>query len=66
MKQYLIGFLLGVIFCMCMGTKLYQPVRGIMTNYNRYANICTATDIHTIMLNQESIFNLIKNRCGEE
>lgn len=54
MKQYLIGFLLGVALCMFMGAKLYHPVRGIMTNTKndpQYDNRCMTTDIHTVMLN---------------
>ena len=68
MKQYLIGFLLGVALCMFMGNKIYHPIRGIMTNTKndpQYENRCMATDIQTLMLNQETIFNLIKDRCGE-
>ena len=63
MKQYLIGFLLGVALCLFMGAKIYHPVRGIITTTK--TNTYNAADIQTIMLNQESIFNLIKDRCGE-
>ena len=65
MKQYLIGFLLGVALCMFMGNKLYHPVRGIIVNSNSIKGSASYEDHITIMRNQESILNLIKNRCGE-
>ena len=65
MKQYLIGFLLGVALCLFMGNKIYHPIRGIFVNSSAIKGSASYNDNITIMKNQESIYNLIKDRCGE-
>lgn len=59
MKQMLIGFIIGVVVCISLGSALYHPVKGVVVEPN------TVGAIHTIMENQEAIFNLINTRCGE-
>jgi hypothetical protein len=44
------------------GAALYHPVRGILTRTE--SREATTIDLKAIMLNQEAIYNLIKNTCG--
>jgi len=64
MKQLLIGFILGVIVCMVMGAELYHPIRSIIVRTETQRSDI-APDIKAIMMNQESIYNLVKTRCGD-
>lgn len=59
MKRMLIGFMLGVVACLSVGAAIYHPVKGVVVEPN------TVGSIHTIMENQEAIYNLINTRCGE-
>lgn len=58
MKQLLIGFLLGMTVCIFMGAELYHPDRGIIITR------ADSADFKAVMMNQASIFNLIKSQCG--
>ena len=62
MRKILLGFILGIMFCTMTGTALYRPVRGILTRTE--SREATTIDLKAIMLNQEAIYNLIKNTCG--
>lgn len=63
MRKILLGFILGIMFCTMTGAALYRPVRSIIIRTESSAP--TTIDLKAIMLNQESIYNLIKNTCGE-
>lgn len=62
MHKILLGFILGIMFCTMTGAALYHPVRGILTRTE--SREATTIDLKAIMLNQEAIYNLIKNTCG--
>ena len=64
MKQILLGFMLGLVFCLMTGAALFHPSRGIIKHTE--SREATTVDLKAIMLNQESIYNLIKNTCGDE
>lgn len=64
MKNLVIGFILGVMICLIMGSSLYHPVRGVIVRTE--SNDPTTMDLKAIMLNQEAIYNLIKNSCTEK
>ena len=62
MRKILFGFILGIMFCTMTGAALYSPVRGVLTRTE--SREATTIDLKAIMLNQEAIYNLIKNTCG--
>jgi hypothetical protein len=64
MKQILLGFMLGVVFCLMTGAALFHPSSGIIVRTE--SREATTVDLKAIMLNQESIYNLIKNTCGDK
>lgn len=64
MKNLVIGFILGVMICIIMGSSLYHPVRGVIVRTE--SKEPTTIDLKAIMLNQEAIYNLIKNSCAEK
>ena len=64
MKQILLGFMLGIVFSLMTGAALYHPSRGILTRTE--SREATTIDLKAIMLNQEVIYNLIKNSCGDK
>lgn len=64
MKNLVIGFILGVLICLIMGSSLYHPTRGVIVR--TVSSAPTTMDLKAIMLNQEAIFNLIKNSCAEK
>lgn len=63
MKNLVIGFILGVMICILMGSSLYHPVRGVIVRTE--SKEPTTIDLKAIMRNQEAIYNLIKNSCME-
>ncbi len=64
MKNLVIGFILGVMICIIMGSSLYHPVRGVIVRTE--SREATTIDLKAIMLNQQAIYNLIKNSCTEK
>ena len=64
MKQLLIGFLLGMAVCVFMDAELYHPSRRIITRSETNFRPDISADFKAVMMNQEAIFNLIKNQCG--
>ena len=64
MKQILLGFMLGVVFCLMTGAALFHPSRGIIVRTESANN--STVDLKAIMLNQEVIYNLIKDSCGDK
>lgn len=63
MKQILIGFILGVVMCLSMGAELYHPVRSIITRTESNFRPDITSDFKAVLMNQETIYNLIKDRC---
>ena len=63
MKQLLIGFLLGIAVCILTGAELYHPTRGIITR-TETIQAGLGPDLKAIVMNQETIFNLVKSQCG--
>ena len=54
----ILGFVLGVIACLCMGAELYHPNKGVLVN------AVPGSALEQVMQNQEAIFNLIDAKCG--
>lgn len=64
MKQILLGFILGLVFCLMTGAALFHPSRGIIKRTE--SREPTTIDLKAIMLNQEAIYYLIKDTCGDK
>ena len=58
MKQLLIGFILGIIVSLMLGSAIYKPYKDVLI-------IKSNDKFETIMENQEAIFNLIEMKCGK-
>ena len=65
MKQMLIGFLLGVIMCLSVGSEIYHPSKGIIVRPETSFRPDIAADFKAVMMNQEAIFNLVNTKCSD-
>jgi len=66
MKQMLIGFLLGVIMCLSLGSEIYHPLKGIIVRPETNFRADIAADFKAVMMNQEAIYNLVNAKCGDK
>ena len=51
MKQMLIGFLLGVIMCLSVGSEIYRPSKGIIVRPETSWRPDVAADFKAVMMN---------------
>jgi hypothetical protein len=66
MKQILLGFLLGVVVCLSIGAEIYHPLKGIIIRPETSFRPDIAADFKAVMMNQETIFNLVNAKCGDK